>query len=239
MDKRFGWGLMGYWGGILVLGMMAKLMGSVSSQRRAPSCRDAEPNIALQSMHRKQTKPKAMTSVLHYLRTYFVVPASFAPILPHHQQLYYWHTVPRRLDLLIVLGFWALCIILACVDYQSFSGNIEYYLPSSEKIQSPLANRYLIGCQACSSRTGNTHPTVRVFCRMLVFPFCGYLPGVTISFFGRQTSAYSRSISSIVMWRGPVLSLRSFILSTIALCLHTMVSDILIIGQYLLIRVCL
>ncbi|BAE62586.1 ferric reductase transmembrane component 4 precursor [Aspergillus flavus] len=124
-DKRFGWGLMGYWGGILVLGMMAKLMGSVSSQRRAPSCRDAEPNIALQSMHRKQTKPKAMTSVLHYLRTYFVVPASFAPILPHHQQLYYWHTVPRRLDLLIVLGFWALCIILACVDYQSFSGNIE------------------------------------------------------------------------------------------------------------------
>ncbi|KAB8268211.1 ferric reductase like transmembrane component-domain-containing protein [Aspergillus minisclerotigenes] len=124
-DKRFGWGLMGYWGGILVLGMMAKLMGSVSSQRRAPSCRDAESNIALQSMHRKQTKPKAMTSVLHYLRTYFVVPASFAPILPHHQQLYYWHTVPRRLDLLIVLGFWALCIILACVDYQSFSGNIE------------------------------------------------------------------------------------------------------------------
>ncbi|KAE8416081.1 ferric reductase like transmembrane component-domain-containing protein [Aspergillus pseudocaelatus] len=124
-DKRFGWGLMGYWGGILVLGMMAKLMGLVSSQRRAPSRRDAESNIASQDMNQKQTKPKAGASVLHYLRTYFVVPASFAPIVPHHQQLYYWHTVPRRLDLLIVLGFWALCIILGCVDYQSFSGNIE------------------------------------------------------------------------------------------------------------------
>ncbi|KAE8140337.1 ferric reductase like transmembrane component-domain-containing protein [Aspergillus pseudotamarii] len=124
-DKRFGWGLMGYWGGILVLGMMAKLMGSVSSQRRAPSRRDPESNIALQNMHQKQTKPKAGASTLHYLRTYFIVPASFAPILPHHQQLYYWHTVPRRLDLLIVLGFWVLCVILGCVDYQSFSGNIE------------------------------------------------------------------------------------------------------------------
>ncbi|KAB8204946.1 Ferric reductase like transmembrane component [Aspergillus parasiticus SU-1] len=124
-DKRFGWGLMGYWGGILVLGMMAKLMGSVSSQRRAPSRGDVESNIALQSIHRKPTKPKPVASVLHYLRTYFVVPASFAPILPHHQQLYYWHTVPRRLDLLIVFGFWALCIVLGCVDYQSFSGNIE------------------------------------------------------------------------------------------------------------------
>ena len=129
-DKRFGWGLMGYWGGILVLGMMTKLMGSVSSQRRGPSRRDGESNIALQNMHQKQTKPKAVASALHFLRTYVIVPASFAPILPHHQQLYYWHTVPRRLDLLIVLGFWALCIVLGCVDYQSFSGNIEYDSPT-------------------------------------------------------------------------------------------------------------
>ncbi|KAB8256537.1 ferric reductase like transmembrane component-domain-containing protein [Aspergillus pseudonomiae] len=124
-DKRFGWGLMGYWGGILVLGMMAKLMGSLSSQRRVPSHQDAESSVTSQNMRRKQNKPKAVASMLHSLRTSFVVPASFAPILSHHQQLYYWHTVPRRLDLLIVLGFWALCIILGCVDYQSFSGNIE------------------------------------------------------------------------------------------------------------------
>ncbi|KAL2849922.1 ferric reductase NAD binding domain-containing protein [Aspergillus pseudoustus] len=126
-DKRFGWGLMGYWGGILLLGIVAKFAGFVASRQSAPSPRDSESN------GRGMRGPKARTGILskvvdtpmHYLRTYFVMPASFAPFLTNHQQTYYWHTVPRRMDSLIVFGFWALCIILGFVDYQSFTGNIQ------------------------------------------------------------------------------------------------------------------
>ncbi|KAL3481224.1 ferric reductase NAD binding domain-containing protein [Aspergillus californicus] len=100
--KRYGWGLMGYWGGILVLGMVVKAWNFVAS--------------------RTKMTPSFLT---HFIDTYFVLPASFAPAVPHHQQLLYSHTVPRRLDSIIVFGFYALCIVLACVDYQSFSGNVK------------------------------------------------------------------------------------------------------------------
>ncbi|KAL4995175.1 ferric reductase NAD binding domain-containing protein [Aspergillus recurvatus] len=124
-DKRFGWGIMAYWGGILVLGMFARFISFVSTRRpghtSTSSSRDAEAN------GNRQADPSRglLLAPLHYVKTYIALPASFAPFLPNHQQLFWYHTIPRRLDLLIVFGFWALSIILACVDYQSFEGNIE------------------------------------------------------------------------------------------------------------------
>ncbi|KAL3463545.1 ferric reductase NAD binding domain-containing protein [Aspergillus heterothallicus] len=125
-DKRFGWGLMGYWGGILLLGMVAKFTTFVTSRPDAPTPRDFESNGAVGAV-RKRTGAlsKLIDSPMQFLRTYFVTPASLAPFLTNHQQVLYWHTIPRRLDSLIVFGFWALCIILGFVDYQSFSGNIQ------------------------------------------------------------------------------------------------------------------
>ncbi|KAL4736470.1 ferric reductase NAD binding domain-containing protein [Aspergillus similis] len=124
-DKRFGWGIMGYWGGVLVLGMVAKFVSFISTRRHGhastSSSRDTESNSI---RHAKHTRG-LLSTPLHYVKTYMALPASFAPFLTNHQQLFWYHTIPRRLDLLIVFGFWALCIILACVDYQSFEGNIE------------------------------------------------------------------------------------------------------------------
>ncbi|KAL4754497.1 ferric reductase like transmembrane component-domain-containing protein [Aspergillus terricola var. indicus] len=124
-DKRFGWGIMGYWGGILVLGMIAKFVSFISTHRHGhtstPSSRDTESN----SVRHAKPSRGLLSTPLHYIKTYIALPASFAPFLASHQQLFWYHIIPRRLDLLIVFGFWALCIILACVDYQSFEGNIE------------------------------------------------------------------------------------------------------------------
>lgn len=107
----------------MVLGMLAKMWGFWTSRRHAIYKSDTEGSSTLQSA--SQRKPGLFASALHYLKTYFAIPASFIPFLSHHHQLYYSHTIPKRLDLLIVFGFWAVCIILACVDYQSFSGNIQ------------------------------------------------------------------------------------------------------------------
>jgi hypothetical protein len=78
----------------------------------------------IQQYPTRQTLTRTPLNTLHYVKTYIALPASFGPFLTNHQQLFWYHAIPRRLDRLIVLGFWALCIILACVDYQSFDGNI-------------------------------------------------------------------------------------------------------------------
>jgi hypothetical protein len=116
---------MGYWGGILLLGMVARFAGFVTSGQRTLTLQDAESSGAVRRNKLTGILAKLIDIPMHYLRTYLVMPASFAPFLTNHQQVYYWHTIPRRLDSIIVFGFWALCIILGCVDYQSFSGNIQ------------------------------------------------------------------------------------------------------------------
>ncbi|RAL11189.1 ferric reductase family protein [Aspergillus homomorphus CBS 101889] len=121
-DKRYGWGLMGYWGGILVLGMIVKAWNSLRAQHNSPGRGDSEKS-GFYSAGRKFCAPVAAVS--HFLRTNFVIPASFAPALSNHQQLFWFHTIPKRLDLLIVFGWYAVCIILSCIDYQSFTGNIQ------------------------------------------------------------------------------------------------------------------
>ncbi|OJK04912.1 hypothetical protein ASPACDRAFT_19883 [Aspergillus aculeatus ATCC 16872] len=121
-DKRYGWGLMGYWGGILALGMIVKAWKTFRAHLNGLGRGDSEKS-GFYAAGRNSCAPVA--AITHFVRTHFVIPASFAPSLSNHQQLFWFHTIPKRLDLLIVFGWWAVCIILSCVDYQSFRGNIQ------------------------------------------------------------------------------------------------------------------
>ncbi|PWY86776.1 ferric reductase transmembrane component 4 precursor [Aspergillus heteromorphus CBS 117.55] len=112
---RFGWGLMGYWGVVLLLGTIAKI-SSVWSRQRQVTARYSGTDVIEGGLCPKRSL-SMVSSALHALRTYIVMPASFTPLLPNHQQLLYWYTIPTRLDLLIICGFWTLCIVLACVDF--------------------------------------------------------------------------------------------------------------------------
>ncbi|GJP94186.1 ferric reductase transmembrane component 4 precursor [Aspergillus niger] len=115
-DIRFGWGLMGYWAAILVFGMAQKILSHWSARRAFDSGRDTEANAVSRPIECKQI-PTPLSSIFYALRTHIVVPASFTPIFSHHQRLLYGHSVPKRLDFLIVSGFWILCVLLACVNY--------------------------------------------------------------------------------------------------------------------------
>ncbi|GLB06464.1 hypothetical protein AtubIFM57258_001772 [Aspergillus tubingensis] len=115
-DIRFGWGLMGYWGAILGLGMVQKILNFWTVRRTMDPRRDTEANAVPGPIEHKQIS-RPLSSTIHALRTHIVVPASFTPKLPHHQRLLYGHCIPKRLDLIIVFGFWLLCVLLACVNY--------------------------------------------------------------------------------------------------------------------------
>ncbi|PYH89331.1 ferric reductase transmembrane component 4 precursor [Aspergillus ellipticus CBS 707.79] len=119
-DERYGWGVMGYWGCILVLGMMAKAWTFIKTSM---ALRTGDAEKATPGQRHKALAPLA--TILHFLRTYAVIPATFSPFLSNHQQLFLFHTIPKRLDFIIVLGFWVVAVSMACVDYQSFVGNIS------------------------------------------------------------------------------------------------------------------
>lgn len=107
---------MGYWVAILVFGMAQKILSLWSARRALDSGRDTEANAVSGPIECKQI-PTPLSSISYALRTYIVVPASFTPIFSHHQRLLYGHSIPKRLDFLIVSGFWILCVLLACVNY--------------------------------------------------------------------------------------------------------------------------
>ncbi|CAK7221776.1 hypothetical protein SBRCBS47491_004643 [Sporothrix bragantina] len=126
-DALFSWGFLGFWGGIMVLGMLHKIATVVLAffaDRRLSSRRDAEGAGAMAA----PSAPAAagpLAKTWHLIRTWFIIPAGFAPFSEYHQRYVYWHTIPRRLDLLIVSAFWITAIVLSFVRYDSFSGNLS------------------------------------------------------------------------------------------------------------------
>ncbi|RAH59681.1 ferric reductase transmembrane component 4 precursor [Aspergillus piperis CBS 112811] len=115
-DIRFGWGLMGYWAAILGLGMVQRILSFWRIRRTMDPRRDTEANAVSGPIEHKQISHH-LSSTIHALRTHIVVPAALVPKLPHHLRLLYGHCIPKRLDLIIVFGFWLLCVLLACVNY--------------------------------------------------------------------------------------------------------------------------
>ncbi|KAJ5816157.1 FAD-binding 8 [Penicillium robsamsonii] len=118
-NKRYGWGIIGYWGAVLVLGMISKAWAVFFSRRSVHGACDPETRPSLQS------KKGPLTSLFHSLRTHIVMPATFAPAISNHQQLWLSHALPKRVDTLIVLGFWIVSIVLSCVGYDSFTGSLS------------------------------------------------------------------------------------------------------------------
>lgn len=115
-STRLGWGVMGFWGGVLLLGITANLFSTLSAS--LASAKGKQSINGKPRSNRLSFNPIATLS--HWSRLYVIVPAAFGR---HHQRRLMWCTIPKRLDLLIVIGFWALIIILNCVSYGAFHGN--------------------------------------------------------------------------------------------------------------------
>lgn len=60
-------------------------------------------------------------SAHHWVRTNLIVPAAFGS---HHQRLYYWCTIPTRMETLVIGAFWVLNLILCGVTYEIFYPNL-------------------------------------------------------------------------------------------------------------------
>ncbi|PQE09594.1 ferric reductase transmembrane component 4 precursor protein [Rutstroemia sp. NJR-2017a WRK4] len=110
---------MAFWGGILFLGIVVKTWQNFTSSR----------DQALVPGKKAQGLLAPTSKLKHMVSTYVTTPALFEPSSKHHVQLFWGFTLPTRLDFIIIFLFWAVIIVISCVDYQSFSGNIRFKNP--------------------------------------------------------------------------------------------------------------
>ncbi|KAF2083679.1 hypothetical protein K490DRAFT_51054 [Saccharata proteae CBS 121410] len=100
---RFGFAMYGFWGGVLLLGILSRLM-NVSKEKRL-SC---------------ATLLSPVRYASHWVGANLIVPRAFGS----HGLKMDWATNPTRIEAVVVILYWALSIILCSVSYHSFTGDI-------------------------------------------------------------------------------------------------------------------
>lgn len=139
LHARYGWAVYGFWGGILVIGMINRLSNYILQRRCVSSTKDVESTTSSTKARTSTSGPfAAIQSIHHWIRANLIIPAAFGS---HHQRLLWWCNIPTRMETVIVTAFWILNLILCCISYDIFYPNLYY----TEAIQ---AWRYI------SDRTG-------------------------------------------------------------------------------------
>lgn len=112
----------GFWGGLLLIGMINRLVTHFSVARRMKNATDVEVGNASTNSKGNRTGPIALFKSIHYwLRAHVIIPAAFGT---HHNRPFYWNTIPTRMETIIVVAFWVMTFILCCVTYHIFSPNL-------------------------------------------------------------------------------------------------------------------
>ncbi|OAP60926.1 hypothetical protein AYL99_05928 [Fonsecaea erecta] len=127
LHQRYGWAMYGFWGGLLLIGVLNRLATHFSGSRRLKAVDDIEGRKTSSGQKGPRSGVVAcVSSVHHWLRSNVIVPATFGS---HHNRPLFWTTIPTRMETIIVVSFWVMTFILCCVGYQIFWPNLYYTEP--------------------------------------------------------------------------------------------------------------
>ncbi|KNG83075.1 hypothetical protein ANOM_009240 [Aspergillus nomiae NRRL 13137] len=96
---------MGYWGGILLMGILHRLWTSSRHIHEGTGRGDVEGKREQQL----PGKPGLRDRLSFYWKAYFAVPTALGS---YHQRRFLGCSIPNRPEILVVVGFWIMCIIL-------------------------------------------------------------------------------------------------------------------------------
>ncbi|KAK8201321.1 ferric reductase like transmembrane component-domain-containing protein [Phyllosticta paracitricarpa] len=117
--RNFGWIIMAYWGAIVFLGIVANVFRQFRSKYYEGATDDVQGE---HQTSKSGTITESTSTVYWWLQSHVVIPATIGT---YHNRLLHWCTIPKRLEIIILTGFWVLCIILCCAKYAAvFPGNI-------------------------------------------------------------------------------------------------------------------
>ncbi|RHZ65509.1 ferric reductase family protein [Aspergillus thermomutatus] len=129
--SRYGWALYGFWGGVLLMGMLNNILSTMFHYRLARQVVDVEGEKI--ASHRGPLK-----AIHHWVKAKLIIPATMGS---HHQRLFGIATVPTRLETIVVCCYWALNLILGAVSHEATWPNTGFPIPY--QLWQKVANRVI------------------------------------------------------------------------------------------------
>ncbi|KAK7530714.1 ferric reductase like transmembrane component-domain-containing protein [Phyllosticta citribraziliensis] len=116
---RFGWIVMAYWGAIVFFGIVTNVVRQIRSTYIESTTDDTQGDF---ETGKSSKIAESSSAVYAWLQSHVVIPAAIGT---YHNRLLCWCTIPKRLELIILSGFWILTFVLCCVKYPVvFHGNV-------------------------------------------------------------------------------------------------------------------
>lgn len=105
-----------------MIGMANRLISHFYNSRRSHGATDVEGLEDLPSSSGKSSIILApIKATNHWIRANLIIPAAFGS---HHQRLYWWCSIPTRMETVVVSLFWILNFVLCAISYGIFKDNL-------------------------------------------------------------------------------------------------------------------
>ena len=114
------WAMYGFWGTVLLVGMFQNLFHHLTNGRSVTTQPDVEDGGSQERTNINKTK-NPIESAYDWTRTHFTMPGM---IPDRHKQLTWGCTFPTRADAFVIGSFWLVSLLLCCVNYDAFQGNL-------------------------------------------------------------------------------------------------------------------
>jgi hypothetical protein len=109
---RYGFALYGFWGAILLAGIIVNICKAASSLRASRYSTDLE----------KSSTPQYLPSkVWQLIKKHLILPTVFGS---HRRRLYYGFSIPTRIEGFVIFLYWTCSLILTAVNVKTFEGNL-------------------------------------------------------------------------------------------------------------------
>ncbi len=111
----------GFWGGVLVIGMLHRFIAVLQERRLLIPSTSAEDTGLADARATSARWPKNIRSLYSWVNQHLVTPSAFSP---YRRELLFGCTIPTRLESFVILSYWLISFILCCVNYRGFEGNL-------------------------------------------------------------------------------------------------------------------
>ncbi|UKZ90577.1 uncharacterized protein TrAFT101_005587 [Trichoderma asperellum] len=133
----YGFAMYGFWGGVLVIGALHRLITLINESRLSPSSTGPEDTGLADSREKPTEKNRPIASLYSWIRKHLITPSALPP---YRSQLLFGCTIPTRIEAFIVLSYWIVNFVLCCVNYRGFKGNL-YWSAVAPQIWRYIADR--------------------------------------------------------------------------------------------------
>ncbi|KAL7926928.1 ferric reductase like transmembrane component domain-containing protein [Trichoderma austrokoningii] len=133
----YGYAMYGFWGGVLVIGFLHRLITLVNESRLSSSSIGPEDTGIADSRKKQAQNSGLFVSMYSWIRKNLITPSALPP---YRRQPLFGCTIPTRIEVFIVLSYWIVSFVLCCVNYRGFKGNL-YWSAVAPQIWRYIADR--------------------------------------------------------------------------------------------------